>query len=70
MKLQEKTSIILVILLIVILTLISIFVSVVSMSSYSALEHTYVLQDLDQAVSRLQDDSTSLSSIQTSVSTC
>ena len=42
MKLQEKTSIILVILLIVILTLISIFVSVISMSSYSALEHKYL----------------------------
>jgi PAS domain S-box-containing protein len=63
MKLQEKTSIILVIFLIVILTLICIFVSVVSMSSYSALEQKYVLQDLDQAVSRLQDNYTSLSSI-------
>jgi PAS domain S-box-containing protein len=63
MKLQEKTSIILMILLIIILTLISIFVSVVSMSSYTALEHKYVLQDLDQAVSRLHDDSASLSSI-------
>jgi len=63
MKLQEKTSIILVILLIVILALISVFVSVVSMSSYSALEHKYALQDVDQAVNRLHDDETSLSSI-------
>ncbi len=63
MKLQEKTSIILMILLITILVLISIFVSVVSMSSYSALEHKYLLQDVGQALNRLQDDYTSLSSI-------
>jgi PAS domain S-box-containing protein len=65
MKLQEKTSLILVALLIVILALISIFVSVVSLSSYSALEHRYVLQDVDQAVNRLNDEYNSLSSIVT-----
>jgi PAS domain S-box-containing protein len=63
MKLQEKTSIILSILLIVIIVVISIFVSVVSMSSYNALEHKYALQDVDQALNRLHDDETSLSSI-------
>ena len=63
MKLQEKTSIILIALLIIILVLISIFVSVVSMSSYSALEHKYMLQDVDQGVNRLQDDENSISSI-------
>jgi PAS domain S-box-containing protein len=63
MKLQEKTSLILVVLLIFILTLIILFVSVVSLSSYSALEHEYVLQDVDQAVNRLNDEDTSLSLI-------
>ena len=63
MKIQEKTSLILVALLIIILTLISIFVSFVSLSSYSALEHRYLLQDVDQAVNRLNDEYISLSSI-------
>ncbi|MGD0080194.1 MAG: PAS domain S-box protein [Methanoregula sp.] len=63
MKLQEKTSLIIVILLILIIALISIFVSFVSMTSYSALEQRYVLQDVDQAVNRLNDEYTSLSSI-------
>jgi PAS domain S-box-containing protein len=63
MKLREKTSLILVILLIIILTLISLFVSLVSMSSYNALEHKYALQDVEQAVNGLQDDETALSSI-------
>jgi PAS domain S-box-containing protein len=63
MKLQEKTSIILIILLIIIIVMISIFVSVVSMSSYNALEHKYALQDVDQALNRLHDDETSLESI-------
>jgi PAS domain S-box-containing protein len=63
MKLQEKTSLVLVLVLIGILTLISIFVSVVSLSSYSALEHEYVLQNVDQAVNRLDDEYNALSSI-------
>jgi PAS domain S-box-containing protein len=63
MKLQEKTSLILVVMLIFILTLISLFVAVVSLSSYNALEHQYVLRDVDQAVSRLNDEYTSLSLI-------
>ena len=63
MNLREKTSLIVVILLIAILTIISIFVSFVSMTSYSTLERQYVLQDVDQAVNRLSDEYTSLSSI-------
>jgi len=65
MKLQEKTSLILVVLLIIILTLISVFVSLVSLSSYSTLEHRYILQDVEQAVNRLDDEYTSLSTIAT-----
>lgn len=63
MKLQEKTSLILVAVLIVLLSLISIFVSFVSLSSYSALEHRYVMQDVDQGVSRLHSEYATLSSI-------
>ncbi len=65
MKLQEKTSLILVILLILILTLIIIFVSVVSLSSYRALEHQYVLQDVEEAVNRLDGEYTAISAIAT-----
>ena len=65
MKLQEKTSIILVFLLILILTLIIIFVSVVSLSSYRALEHQYVLQDVEESVNRLEEEYVSLSAITT-----
>jgi PAS domain S-box-containing protein len=63
MKLQEKTSIIIIIILIIILSLISIFVSLVSMTSYTALEQRNMLQDVDQAVNRLNDEYGSLSSI-------
>nr|WP_321349397.1 PAS domain S-box protein [uncultured Methanoregula sp.] len=65
MKLQEKTSLILIVLLMIILTLIIVFVSGVSLSSYSALEHRYVLQDVDEAVSRLEGEYSSLSAIST-----
>jgi PAS domain S-box-containing protein len=65
MKLQEKTSLILIVLLMVILTLIIVFVSEASLSSYSALEHRYVLQDVDEAVSRLENEYSSLSTITT-----
>jgi len=65
MKLQEKTSIILVILLILILSLIIIFVSVASLSSYRALEQQYVLQDLEEAVNRLDGEYTAISAIAT-----
>jgi PAS domain S-box-containing protein len=63
MKLQEKTSIILVLLLILILGLISIFVSAVSLSSYRALEEQYLLRDIDEIADRLQVEFTSLSLI-------
>ncbi|HVP96284.1 PAS domain S-box protein [Methanoregula sp.] len=63
MKLQEKTSLIIVILFIVLLAIISIFVSFVSMASYNALEQRYVVQDVNQAVNRLNDEYISLTSI-------
>lgn len=63
MKLQEKTSLILISLLIVILTLIIIFVSSVSLSSYSALENRYVQQDVAEAVHRLDSETDALSAI-------
>jgi PAS domain S-box-containing protein len=65
MKLQQKTSIILIILLLFVLALTSIFVSVVSLSSYSDLEARYLLQDVDLAVNRLHGEYNSLSSIST-----
>lgn len=65
MKLQEKTSLILISLLIVILTLIIIFVSSVSLSSYRALEDRYVLQDVEEALNRLDGEYTSISAIAT-----
>jgi signal transduction histidine kinase len=63
MKLREKTLLIVVILLIIIISLISIFVSFVSMANYTSLEQRYVLQDVDQAVNRLNDEYVSLTSI-------
>lgn len=63
MKLQEKTSLILISLLIVILTLIIVFVSSVSLSSYSALENRYVQQDVAEAMNRLDSETGALSSI-------
>ncbi len=63
MKLQEKTSVILILLLIGILTLIVIFVSDVSLSSYSALEQQYVNQDIEMALSRMDAEYRSLSII-------
>jgi PAS domain S-box-containing protein len=65
MKLQEKTSLILVFLLIAILTLIVVFVSGVSLNSYSALEQRYVIQDLDLVLNRLDTEYSSLSAITT-----
>lgn len=63
MKLQEKTSVILILLLIVILSLIVIFVADVSLSSYSALEQQYVNQDIDMALSRMDAEYRALSII-------
>ncbi|PKG33446.1 PAS domain S-box protein [Methanoregula sp.] len=63
MKLQEKTSVILILLLIVILALIVIFVADVSLTSYSALEQKYVNQDIDIALSRMDAEYRALSAI-------
>jgi sensor domain CHASE-containing protein len=63
MKLQEKTSLILVLLLILIIAVISVFVTVISLSSYSALEQNYMTRDLDQAVNKVTDESATLSSL-------
>lgn len=65
MKLQEKTSLILISLLIAILSIIIVFVSSVSLSSYSTLENRYVLQDVEEAVSRLDSEYAALSAIAT-----
>jgi len=65
MKLQEKTSVILILLLILILALIVIFVADVSLSSYSALEQQYVMQDIDLALSRLDAEYRALSTVTT-----
>ncbi|MDD5142085.1 PAS domain S-box protein [Methanoregula sp.] len=63
MKLQEKTSVILITLLIVILALIVLFVANISLTSYSTLEQQYVMQDIDLALSRLDSEYRSLSTI-------
>jgi PAS domain S-box-containing protein len=65
MKLQEKTSVILITLLIVILALIVIFVADISLSSYSALEQRYVTRDVDMALSRLDAEYNALSTVTT-----
>ncbi len=63
MKLQEKTSLILIILLIFSISLISIFVSVLSLTSYHALEESYIDRDVSQATTRIDDESRTLSAI-------
>ena len=63
MKLQEKTSLVLVVLLILVIAVISAFVTVISLSSYSALEEKYIIQDVDQAVNKIHDESATLSSL-------
>ncbi|AGB03145.1 PAS domain S-box protein [Methanoregula formicica] len=65
MKLQEKTSVILITLLIVILALIVLFVANISLTSYSALEQRYVTQDVDMALSRLDAEYNALSTVTT-----
>lgn len=49
------------IMLILLLPLISLSVTVVSLSGNSALEHQYVLRDVDMAMNRLHDEYDSLS---------
>ena len=63
MKLQEKTSLILVVLLILVISLISIFVSAISLSSDSSLEHKYVIQETGQVAGNLNTEFASLSAI-------
>jgi PAS domain S-box-containing protein len=63
MKLQEKTSLILIFLLIISISVISIFVSVISLSSYLALEESYVSRDVALATHRIEDESRTLSAI-------
>ncbi len=63
MKLQKKTLLVFVILLISVLAVISIFFSTILLASYSALEEQYIEKDLDQAVSKLDDELFTMSSI-------
>jgi PAS domain S-box-containing protein len=63
MKLQEKTSLILIALLIIVIVIISSFVTIISLSSYRDLERQYVIQDVDQAVNKLNDEFNSMSAI-------
>ena len=63
MKLQEKTSLILIVLLIFSITIISIFVSFLSLSSYLALEEDYAVRDVSLAVNKIDDEASTLSAI-------
>ncbi|MCX6700470.1 MAG: PAS domain S-box protein [Methanomicrobiales archaeon] len=63
MKLQKKTLLVFVVLLISVLVVVSIFFSTILLASYSALEEQYIEKDLDQAVSKLDDELFSMSSI-------
>jgi PAS domain S-box-containing protein len=63
MKLQEKTSLVLVILLVLVIVVISAFITIISLSSYSALEQEYVSRDINQAVNKINDESATLSSL-------
>jgi PAS domain S-box-containing protein len=63
MKLQEKTSLVLIALLIFVLIIISSFVAVISLSSYRDLEQRYMIQDVNQAVNKLNDELVSMSSL-------
>jgi PAS domain S-box-containing protein len=63
MKLQEKTALIFIGLLIVLMVLVSVFSSIVILSSYSSLERQYTEKDLSQAVTRVDDETNTLSAI-------
>ena len=63
MKLQQKTALIFISLLISLIILVSVFSSIVILSSYSSLEQQYTLQDLQQSVSKIDDESSTLSAI-------
>lgn len=63
MKLQEKTSLIFIALLIITISVISIFLTVISLSSYQALEESYTSRDVSLATSRIEDEARTLSAI-------
>ncbi len=63
MKLQVKTALIFISLLIALMVLVSVFSSMVILSSYSNLEQQYTLQDLQQSVTKVDDESNTLSAI-------
>ena len=63
MNLQQKTALIFIVLLIVLMTLVSIFSSFVILSSYADLEQQYTVKDLQQAVTRIDDEANTLSTI-------
>ncbi len=60
MKLQEKTSLILVVLLILSITLISIFVSALSLSGYHALETSYLDREIRHATGMIDEETGTL----------
>jgi PAS domain S-box-containing protein len=63
MKLQQKTALIFSSLLIALMIMVSVFSSIVILSSYSNLEQEYTLQDIQQSVSKIDDESNTLSAI-------
>ena len=63
MKLQQKTALIFIGLLIVLMILVSVFSSIVILSSYADLEQQYTEKDLAQAVTRVDDETNTLSAI-------
>ena len=63
MKLQQKTALIFIGLLIVLMILVSVFSSMVILSSYADLEQQYTEKDLAQAVTRVDDETNTLSAI-------
>ncbi|MCK9580893.1 MAG: PAS domain S-box protein [Methanoregula sp.] len=63
MKLQEKTSLILIFLLIFSISIISILVTALSLSSYSALEIDYTDRQVSMAVNTLTEESQTISAL-------
>jgi len=63
MNLQHKTALIFIVLLIVLMMLVSIFSSFVILSSYADLEQQYMANDLQLAVTRIDDEANTLSTI-------
>jgi PAS domain S-box-containing protein len=61
MKLQRKTAIVFVTLLIGLMIICSLFISSITLASYSSLEQQYLTKDLSQAVNKLHDEEKTLS---------